>query len=220
MLMKNWFKYVMLTVVAICSLQAIAGDYGLRDTVYLYNTWEQMFEKTPVSMLVDPYIDAVTPYEIYLTPKNGTALNRKHLAATLGDSIWLINTDYFKGSFKGDVENLRGFVPVFFNEKVAYFMYVGYGENLGVKDLLFGNLDNVDYSEKCDFYYIDFFNRKVLKVNSDVLSGLLNDYHDLQMRYEGMKDYKKKSVIQDYFYRFIDSATDDIMRPYILDLVE
>jgi hypothetical protein len=56
-------------------------------------------------------------------------------------------------------------------------------------------------------------------VTHSYLSELLSEYHDLQMRYEGMKDYKKREIIEDYFYKFIDRATEDIMRPYILDLV-
>ena len=40
------------------------------------------------------------------------------------------------------------------------------------------------------------------------------------MRYEGMKDYKKQEIIEDYFFRFIDRASSDVMRPYILDLVD
>ena len=70
-----------------------------------------------------------------------------------------------------------------------------------------------------NFYYIDFLQKKVLRINHSALSGLLEDYHDLQMRYEGMKDYKKSYVIEDFFYRYIDRVAADPMRPYILDLV-
>jgi hypothetical protein len=109
---------------------------------------------------------------------------------------------------------------VFFNDKVAYLTFVGYGENLSFTQMMFGTLDDpVEYEEIVDLYYIDFFNRKVLKVTPVVLSGLLEPYHDLQMRYEGMKDYKKRSIIRDYFYKFVDRATQDVMRPFILDLV-
>ena len=47
----------------------------------------------------------------------------------------------------------------------------------------------------------------------------MTDYHDLKVRYEGMKDYKKRYIIEDYFYKYIDRASQDFMRPYILDLV-
>ncbi len=58
------------------------------------------------------------------------------------------------------------------------------------------------------------------RVTHEYLSELLEDYPDLQMRYEGMKDYKKREIIEDYFFKYIDRATEDIMRPYILDLTE
>ena len=58
------------------------------------------------------------------------------------------------------------------------------------------------------------------KVNHSYLSELLEDYHDLQMRYEGMKDYKKQYIIEDYFFKYIDRATGDVMHPYILELVD
>ncbi len=35
-----------------------------------------------------------------------------------------------------------------------------------------------------------------------------------------MKDYKKSEIIEDYFLKFIERASNDIMRPYILDLVK
>ena len=40
------------------------------------------------------------------------------------------------------------------------------------------------------------------------------------MRYEGMKDYKKRPIIEDFFFQFVDRATEDLMRPFILDLTD
>ena len=58
------------------------------------------------------------------------------------------------------------------------------------------------------------------KVTYRYLSELLEDYHDLQMRFEGMKDYKKRYMVEEFFFNYIERATDDVLRPYILDLVE
>jgi hypothetical protein len=71
-----------------------------------------------------------------------------------------------------------------------------------------------------DYYYIDFKNGRVRKVTHNYLSELLEDYHDLQMRFEGMKDYKKRYMVEEFFFRYIERVTDDVMQPYILDLVE
>ena len=67
------------------------------------------------------------------------------------------------------------------------------------------------------FYYLDFARGKVTLVTQSSLAGLLEDYHDLKMRYEGMRDYKNPEIIEDYFYRYIDRISQDDSRPRILD---
>ena len=203
--MKNWIRNIMLVAVAMTSLQAVANDEP-HDTVYFYGSWEQI-------------IDVISPYMVVIETNDdryNDLIWNNHIAATLGDSIWLINTEYLKRDFDGDTRKLDAFAPFFFNEKVAYV--VGHG-NLSLKDLLFGTTDSY-YSGEVDYFYIDFKNRKVLKVTPSVLIDLLEDYHDLQMRYEGMKDYKKRPIIEEYFFKFLDRASQDIMRPNILDLVD
>ena len=191
------------------------------DTVYLYKSWTNMFDMEPYVYLPVPKlvnVTADTPYKVYIDIRNGNTFGgNKYInscvAATLGDSIWLINSEYLQREFKGDANKLNAYVPFFFNDKVAFAVCVAMPS---VKELLLGTSENAPIS--VDYYYIDFKKREVIRVTPKVLSGLLEDYHDLQMRYEGMKDYKKREIIQDYFYMFVDRATDDIMRPYILDL--
>ena len=217
--MKNWIRNMMLALVAMASFHAQAVE-EFHDTVYFYNNWEQIMTQNPVAVIVDPWIDPITPYEVIIESLNegyNKIIWENHIAATLGDSIWLINTEYLKRDFKGDVNKLDAFVPLFFNEKVAYAIFQG---AVSVKEILFGRSEEAADEWDVDYYYIDFRNREVRRVTSGVLSDLLEDYHDLQMRYEGMKDYKKRYIIEDYFIKFIDRATDDIMRPKILDLVQ
>lgn len=220
--MKHWLKLFVFSAMALVASQALAIDELPHDTVYFYRTWEQMLDLTPEGMLIDPLIEAYTPYQIVIETGDEDINNniyKSYVAATLGDSIWLINTQYIKNTFKGDVKKLDKFAPVYFNDKVAFFMYVGYGENVSWKDILFGDWIDFNYEEMVDYYYIDFKNQKVVKITPESLSALLEDYHDLQMRYEGMKDYKKRYIINDYFNKFIERATQDFMHPYILDLV-
>ena len=128
-----------------------------------------------------------------------------------------MSSQYLKKNFKGDAKSLEGFVPVYFNEKTAFLTF----QSMSLRDILFGkSLNDEETKYTVEFYYIDFVKREVRKVTPSYLSELLEDYHDLQMRYEGMKDYKKQYIIQDYFYKYVDRATRDFMRPYILDLVE
>ena len=214
--MKNRMRnIIVLMVLAMTSIQAVALTSEMpHDTIYFYNTWEQMFNEEPVIALVDPWIETITPYDVVITTDDSRISDRV-VAATLGDSIWLINTHYLRQNFGGDAKKLSDFVPLYFNEKVAFVVS---DAAMSVKDILFGPSE--DYYPEGDYFYIDFQNRKVLKVTPAVLSALLEDYHDLQMRYEGMKDYKKRHIIEDYFFKYVDRATQDFMRPTILELVD
>ena len=187
-----------------------------RDTVYFYETWEQMFDLNPVAMAVDPdmYYGAFECEFETSDEKFNNDIKENYLAAAINDSIWLINTEFFHKHFKkSDASVVRNYVPLFFNDKVAYFIGAA---NPSVKELLFGDNESIE----ADYFYIDFVNLKVRRINSSTLSDLLEEYHDLQMRYEGMKDYKKRHIIEDYFFKYIDRASDDVMHPYILDLEE
>ena len=206
---------IVLMVLAMTSIQAVALTSEMpHDTIYFYNTWEQMFNEEPVIALVDPWIETITPYDVVITADD-SRISERVVAATLGDSIWLINTHYLRQNFGGDAKKLSDFVPLYFNEKVAFVVS---DAAMSVKDILFGPSE--DYYPEGDYFYIDFQNRKVLKVTPTVLSALLEEYHDLQMRYEGMKDYKKRHIIEDYFFKYVDRATQDFMRPTILELVD
>ena len=214
--MKNRMRnMIVLMVLAMTSLQAVALTSEMpHDTIYFYNTWEQMLNQEPVIALVDPWIETITPYDVVITADD-SRITERVVAATLGDSIWLINTHYLRQNFGGDAKKLSDFVPLYFNEKVAFVVS---DAAMSVKDILFGPSE--DYYPEGDYFYIDFQNRKVLKVTPTVLSALLEDYHDLQMRYEGMKDYKKRHIIEEYFFKYVDRASQDFMRPTILELVD
>ena len=218
--MKYGLRYLFIIVaMTLFSLHSAADESMPNDTVYFYNSWQQMLDLEPMAYFVNPSLYAVMPHEIYFdTGDQGLdrMIEEEHLAISVGDSIWLASTTFLKQHFKGDTKNLSGFVPVFFNDKVAYLVAQG---PISVKDVLFGSSDEVEqYS--VDYYYIDFQNRKIKRITSEYLSELLEDYHDLQMRYEGMKDYKKRYIIEDYFFKYIDRATNDFMHPNILDVAD
>jgi len=221
--MKNGLRHILLFLILAAS--AAAGHAVTQDTVFFYNTWKQMLSQTPVALVVDPVIETVSPFELYIDTGDddiNEAIYTRHIALSLGDSTWLMNSNYLKRYFKGDVKELNGFVPVFFSDKVAFINYVVTNDwSVSINDYLFDDV-SFDGSSKNDVshYFIDFMRHQVLKVDHSVMSGLLEDYHDLLMRYEGMKDYKQPDIIEEYFYKFIDRATEDIMRPNIVDLVD
>ncbi len=218
--MKNVLKYMVMTLtLLLCSLQGISKDMP-QDTLYFYTSWEQMLYLEPEAYIVNPFLTAVSNYEVYLETGDeniNAMINDKYMAISLGDSIWMINSAYLRKNFKGESGRFSGFAPVFFNNKVAYVIGEG---SVSVKDVLFGINDDDPDSVPISYYNLDFVNHKMRKVNHSYLSELLEDYHDLQMRYEGMKDYKKQYIIEDYFFKYIDRATGDVMHPYILELVD
>lgn len=221
--MKNCLHHIVVMALMMVSM-TVWADEQPRDTVYFYDTWEQMLNHEPSVMLLSPVIEAETPYAIDIYTTSNDYHLYKHMTAAIGDSIWLMSSEYLKKfNNNGDANRLDGFkfIPVFFNEKIAFLTYVGYGDNLGLKDILFGDSREFeDYADVVDYYYIDFFNNRLVRVTPEGLIGLLEDYHDLLVRYEGMKDYKKRPIIEDFFFQFVDRATADPMRPYILDLVK
>ena len=217
--MKTWIRNFLLLALTVASLHAVAFEVP-HDTIYFYKTWEQMLYFEPSAYIIDPIIDAFTPYEVYVetgVEEVNDNIEKEYIAFSQGDSIWLINSKYLKKNFKGDVKGLDGFIPVFFNEKLAFI--TGNGP-LTVKDVLFGTDSDGVTSYTQAYYYIDFLNLKVNRLTHSYLSELLENYHDLQMRYEGMKDYKKSYMIEEFFFKFIDRATEDVMQPYILDLMQ
>ena len=214
--MKNWLQnIILLALMTMASLHATAAEEP-RDTLYFYDTWEQMLYLEPVAMIINPFYDAYSPWELIIDTGDeqiNEALMKEHIAFSIGDSLWHISSDYLRNNFSGDASYFNGFVSLFFNEKTAFVIN---SAQLSVKDVLFGRAED-DYS--FDYFNLDFLNHKVKRVTSGYLSELLEDYHDLQMRYEGMKDYKKFYIIEDYYFKYIDRATQDFMRPYIVDLV-
>lgn len=219
--MKGSIKYLLLSLAAIiCTSFSTAAVELPHDTIFFYESWKQMLDVQPVAMLVDPVLLPYTDCEIYIETgidETNDMIKEKYIAFSVGDSIWFMNSEYLKKNFKGDTKNMDGFFPVFFNEKIAYV--ISYSP-LSVKDILFGTTeDGITERNSIDNFHIDFLNHRVKRVSHDYLSRLLEDYPDLKMRYEGMRDYKKKEIIEDYFFKYIDRASDDIMRPYIVDLV-
>ena len=220
--MNNWLRNILLVAIASVSLLATAQTKAQQplDTIYFYRTWEQMLTFEPAAYIVNPFLDVYSPYEVYVETgdeETNKLIEDEYIALSQGDSIWLINSDYLRREFKGDVKAHQGFVPVFFNSKVAYI--TSYGP-VSVKDVLFGSSEDGYTNPNMNYFYIDFVTQRVHRVTHEYLSQLLEDYHDLQMRYEGMKDYKKSYMIEEYFYKYIDRATDDFMHPNILDLMK
>ena len=184
---------------------ALAFSHSRADAqVCFFDTWNQVYYNRPVGTSDISSVIWETAYEIYFE-KKGYPENKdadKHIVATLDSTAWRINSKYLKKEFSGDGALLRGYVPLFFNDRVAYATYLPFD----------------DSNARLEYYYIDFQKREVSKVTHKSLPKLLADYPDLKMRYEGLKDQKNLDVILDFFLDYVERACDDPMRPLIMDL--
>ena len=217
--MMNICRQIFLSLCLLTGLQAMSTEAQPLDTVYFYKSWEQIIYMEPLTMLVNPYIEAYSPFEVNIYSDdeevNKILVDAGFIAASIGDSIWYVTSDYIKDYFKGDVIQFNGFVPLFFNDKTAFLTWPS---KASFKEIVFGDTEGSNYN--VDYYHIDFANHRIKRVTHSYLSKLLEDYHDLQMRYEGMKNYKKRHIIEDYFFKYIDRSTNDFMKPFILDIVD
>ena len=91
--MKSFACHLALFMFAAVSLCAHAVDVQ-RDTVYFYDSWEQMLDMTPSSMIVSPVIEVINSYEIDIYTSTDDYRLYDHMAASIGDSIMLISSLY------------------------------------------------------------------------------------------------------------------------------
>ncbi len=217
--MKTTLKYFLtMLLVALGAIHCYADDKKEPiDTAYFFNSWNQMLDFEPIAMLVNPYIQAPSPFMVYMGSDdeevNRVLREKGFISAAIGEDVWLANSDYIQQEFDGDVMNFVSLVPLFFNSKIAY---ITFPVELSLKESFFTS----DDTYAVGYFYIDFKNRKVKRVTHKYLSELLEDYPDLKMRYEGMKDYKKREIIEYFFLQYVYRATEDFMRPDITDYVD
>lgn len=206
---EHLLRAIVVALVAMVALRGAAAE-EVHDTVYFYNTWEQMLMDRPAAMFIDPVISVMPPYfndfKIVMPEDQWNVMIRDKFIAAQAGSIWLINSTYLKRSFGWESCVQGSYVTLFFNDKVAYVDY---------------EWPNNGWYDR-DFFYIDFKQRKLVQLMPASLSALLNEcgYYDLRMRYEGMKNYKSVDVIDDFFFQYIDRVTQDTNMPGILDYVE
>ena len=220
-------KYVFILAILSLAQSLMAQDYHARhDSPWVYNSWQSLMEQWPDTLIINPEITAYTPYDIEFDSGRKSInkmLQSQTLAVSLGDSIWLINSDYLNRNFKGEAKKMDDYVPFFFNSKVAFVRCVPSHTSLGMALLgsLIGDPDALaadPFNDPANIYWIDFNTKKVERLTHKLLSRLLSDcdYRDLQVRFEAMKDYKERSVVNYFFNEFIDRTTSDPNYPDIL----
>lgn len=200
--MKNQLIAIAAALAALCAAAEPA------DTLMVYSSWQELATGQYQMMIVDPYIEVETPWEVYFA-SDRAAVNRmlagEAVAVALGDSIWMINTAYLKQHFNGNMSELDGYAPMLFNDKVVMVEHARHASSFW----------NDESFTEPDLYWVDFEQGEVYKLNDKTMSMLLGRYHDLQMRYDGMKNRKHNDVIRYFLNIYLRRIEMDDDVPYL-----
>ena len=102
--MKTYLKYLLsIITVAMSAFSSHATGSLPDDTVYFYGTWNQMLDMQPMTVLLNPYVEIYTPFELFIGSRdeqvNQTLRENGFVALSLGDSVWFANSDYIQYEF-------------------------------------------------------------------------------------------------------------------------
>lgn len=206
-----------------------------QDSVMVYNSWRAIFEGVADTVLINPEFVVRSPYDYeFQSSVKGDKVTKKMLkertvAVAVGDSLWLINTDYLKRHFKGDTKPLKRYAPMYFSGKIVFVQHLVTSLSFGQQVLagLAGGLVGLglfeeveDVSRPAPFYLLDFGGKMVYEVDSNLLLELLDDYPDLRRRYEQMRDWRETYMINEFFLDYVKRIDNDPSYPWLEDLDE
>lgn len=220
------------TMVATFTCRANEPSEIRHDTLTVYRSWQSIFNGRCDTLVVDPNVNVRTPFdfEFSSSAKNDKATNQllrdSTVAVAIGDSTWLINSNWIKRNFKGDCQHFSRYVPLYFSAKVAFVQFLRGEPSVGstVFNVLVAGLTGVDpgvgqddvwQGQAAPFYHLNFATHEVHHVTSDYLTQLLEPYPDLKRRYLMMRDYDQTYMINDYFMEYVDRLNDDPSVPLL-----
>lgn len=217
---------ILLIIIIAITMRVVAQEYRVRhDSVWVYNSWESIMEQQPDTLILNPDISAWTPYDIEFDTGDKNAnkmLKKQTVAVAIGDTTWLISTHWLKNNFKGDAKKMDDYTLLFFNAKLAFVQCIPSHTSIGMT--LLGSLlgdpelfSDDPYNNPADFYWLDFENKRVEKIDHKTLSRLLSVYPDLQRRFEQMADYKERYMVQSFFLDFVNRAERDPNYPFLIE---
>lgn len=209
------------------SISAQAGDKMVQhDTVQVYCSWQAIADHAPDTVAIDPKVEVNSPFDFTIEAqgKGSKPLKRmlkdRAIAVTLGDSLWLMSSDWIKRNFKGDCGAFSRFVPLYFNSKIAFVQFRRNNATFGgvLLNSLVTGLTGIDFGvgmgdgyngRPPKFYLLDFDDGQVSVVDHELLMGLLDRYPDMKRGYMGMKDVGKTQVVNEYFMMWVDRLSQD-----------
>ncbi len=218
-IMKRKLLFIIMIVVAVRAL----ADGTVTDSLTVYSSWDAVFDCRPDTVLHRVDVNVYTPYDFKITPRGKEMkkmLKQEAQVVTLGDSLWLVSSDYLKREFKGDCKHFSRFVPLYFSPGIAFVQWQRGDPTVGgmLLNALVGGLFGVDagvgmsdyyYGRVAPFYHLDFEHKRVEKVDYDYLIKLLEDFPDLRRRFEQMRDCREQYMVNEFFLEYVELVSRD-----------
>ena len=222
----------LVAVVALFAAARMEASTGGNDTLMVYNSWEAIFDLIPDTIVANPEIKIRSEYdfEFKATSRDAKAVNKmlknKAVAVCLGDTLWLINSDWLKRNFKGDCKHFSRYVPLYYTGKIAFVQFQRNNPTVGgfLLNLLVDGVLGADSGigmgdgyngETPKLYWIDFDNLRVREVNKNLLLELLEPYPDLLQRYTFRQYQDETYLINEFFLDYVNRLNRDPEVPYL-----
>lgn len=219
---------ILLALMFTDSLAAIAATAETRhDTVQIYNSWQAIFSHNPDTVAINPRIKANSPFDFKIEPEDKAMrkmMRELTVAVTVGDTLWLISSDWIKRNFHGDCGAFSRFMPLYFSNKIAFvqfrrnratvggYMLNGLVTGLTGMDMGVGMGDGYN-GRPPKFYLLDFASRQVRKVDKKLLLELLERYPDMKRGYQWGKHADETYMVNEYFMLYAERLSQDAMSP-------
>ncbi|MBQ3960828.1 MAG: hypothetical protein II603_05820 [Muribaculaceae bacterium] len=222
----------LVAVVALFAAARMEASTGGNDTLMVYNSWEAIFDLIPDTIVANPEIKVRSEYdfEFKATSRDAKAVNKmlknEAVAVCLGDTLWLINSDWLKRNFKGDCKHFSRYVPLYYTGKIAFVQFQRNNPTVGgfLLNLLVDGVLGADSGigmgdgyngETPKLYWIDFDNLRVREVNKNLLLELLEPYPDLLQRYTFRQYQDETYLINEFFLDYVNRLNRDPEVPYL-----
>ena len=222
----------LVAVVALFAAARMEASAGGNDTLMVYNSWEAIFDLIPDTIVANPEIKVRSEYdfEFKATSRDAKAVNKmlknEAVAVCLGDTLWLINSDWLKRNFKGDCKHFSRYVPLYYTGKIAFVQFQRNNPTVGgfLLNLLVDGVLGADSGigmgdgyngETPKLYWIDFDNLRVREVNKNLLLELLEPYPDLLQRYTFRQYQDETYLINEFFLDYVNRLNRDPEVPYL-----
>ncbi len=208
-MMKKVLSILILALLAIGARAQIGTD-----TVMVYNSWDAIYDCRPDTVLINPDIIVHSAYD-FEVKGHGKQLKKilkeQTVAIAIGDTTWLINSEYLKRNFKGEAKRFSHFLPMYFNSDILFVQYTNARPHFStiMLGLLSGDPSYYDYDgdfyddEVAPFYLVDFDNAMVYLIDHNFLLSLLDDFPDLRRRYESMRDCGETYMVNSFFLDYV-----------------